>query len=206
MVLYTEDFKKQVVRKMMSPGVVVRDICRKLSISEATVYRWRGLYGDEVGHQIQSIDLEALLYEPPVDVEELLRKADREDLRRASGSESLAQEVDQIRRKGKDPSQYTDAEKYALVMSLRVMPGDQQGILLRQLGLQGAHIRLWEEQLMAMSKKPITTDLYTKQLEDENKRLKKQLSESERDVRELKILIELKKKFPSLFQQDEDKS
>jgi len=206
MVLYTEDFKKQVVRKMLSPGVVVRDICRKLSVSEATVYRWKNLYSGEVGHQIQSIDLEALLYEPPVDVDELLREADQEDLRRAGGSESLAQEVDQIRRKGKDPSQYTDAEKYALVMSLRVMAGDQQGILLRQLGLQGAHIRLWEEQLMAMSKKPITTDLYTKQLEDENKRLKKQLSESERDVRELKILIELKKKFPSLFQQDEDKS
>ena len=30
--------------------------------------------------------------------------------------------------------------------------------------------------------------------------------ESERDVQELRILIELKKKFPSLFQQDEDKS
>jgi transposase-like protein len=206
MVLYTEDFKKQVVKKMLSPGMVTREICKKLTISESAAQRWKKLYQDEVGPQIQSIDLDFLLYEPPVDVEELLREADKEKLTQASGSEALAQQVDQIRRKGKDPSQYTDAEKYALVMSLRVMSGDQQGVLLRQLGLQGAHIRLWEEQLMAMSKKPITTDIYTKQLEDENKRLKKQLSESERDVRELKILIELKKKFPSLFQQDGDKS
>lgn len=206
MVLYTEDFKKQVVRKMLSPGVVVVDLCRKLSISSSAAQRWKKLYSGEVGQQIHSIDLDAILYEPPVDVDELLRKAEQNDFARAGGSETLAQQVDQIRCKGKDPSQYTDAEKYALVMSLRVMAGDQQGILLRQLGLQGAHIRLWEDQLMAMSKKPISADEYTKRLEDENKRLKKQLSESERDVRELKILIELKKKFPSLFQQDEDKS
>ena len=198
--LYTEDFKKQVVKKMLSPGVIVLDLCRKLKISPSAAQQWKKLYRDEVGQQIQRIDLDTLLYQPPVDVEELLRKADQDDLIRAGGSETLAHQVDQIRRKGKDSSQYTDAEKYALVMSLRVMGGDQQGILLRQLGLQGAHIQLWEEQLMAMSKKPITNDLYTKQLEDENKRLKKQLSESERDVQELKILIELKKKFPSLFQ------
>ena len=203
---YTEDFKKQVVKKMLSPGIIQRELCRKLKISDSAAHRWKRRYRGEVQPQVLDIDLETLLHQPSVDVDELLRKADKEELAQASGSETLAQQVDQIRRKGKDPSQYTDAEKYALVMSLRVMGEDQQGIWLRQLGLQTAHIRLWEEQLMTMSKKPIATDGYTKQLEDENKRLKKQLDESERDVRELKILIELKKKFPGLFQQDEDKS
>jgi len=204
--LYTEDFKKQVVKKLLSPGMTLRDVCRKLKISEGAAGKWKRRYGSEVQQEIQNIDIEALLYEPPVDVEELLRKADQDELTKANGDETLAQQVDQIRRKGKDSSQYTDAEKYALVMSLRVMTGDQQGIWLRQLGLQTAHIRLWEEQLMTMSKKPIAADAYTKQLEGEVKLLKKQLTEAERDVRELKILIELKKKFPGLFQQDEDKS
>jgi len=57
-----------------------------------------------------------------------------------------------------------------------------------------------------MSKKSIASDEYTKQLEIQVKQLQKLLSESERDNRELKILIELKKKYPRLFQQDEEKS
>ena len=82
----------------------------------------------------------------------------------------------------------------------------QQGAWMRQLGLQGPQIRLWEEQLIAMSKKPITTDHRTAELEDEIKQLKRKMGDLERDNRELKILIELKKKYPTLFQQDEDKS
>ena len=204
--LYTEDFKKQVVRKVLSPGVIKREVCRKLGVSEGTVSRWKGLYAKEVRQDIQEVDVESLLYEPPVDVEELLRKADGKELAQASGSQALAQQMETLRRQGKSVSQYTDADRYAIVMSLRALPGEQHGQWLRQLGLQSPHIRLWEDQLITMSKKPIAADQYTKQLEDENKLLRKQLGESERDNRELKILIELKKKYPTLFQQDEDKN
>jgi len=204
--LYTEDFKKQVVRKVLSPGVIQSEVCRKLEVSRAAVSRWKTLYAKELQAEIQELDVENLLYEAPVDVEELLCKADGKELAQASGSQALAQQMDLLRRQGKSVSQYTDADRYAIVMSLRALPGEQHGQRLRQLGLQSPHIRLWEDKLITMSKKPIAADQYTKQLEDEIKNLRKQLGESERDNRELKIFIELKKKYPTLFQQDEDKS
>ena len=204
--LYTEDFKKQVVRKVLSPGVIQREVSRKLKISLNAIQNWKARYATEVQQEIQEIDVEALLFEPPVDVEELLRKADGQELAQASGSQILTQQMDRLRGQGKSVSQYTDADRYAIVMSLRALPSEQQGQWLRQLGLQSPHIRLWEDQLITMSKKPIAADQYTKQLEDEIKHLRKQLGEAERDNRELKILIELKKKYPTLFQQDEDKN
>lgn len=204
--MYTEDFKKQVVKKALSPGVLQRELGRKLGIDTGTIRRWRDIYGAEVQSQVQQLDIEALVYSPPIDVEELLRQADQSEVAQLSGSETLAKQVDQLRQKGKSSSQYTDEDKYAVVKLLRSLPTDQQGVWLRQLGVQGGHLRLWEDRLIDMSKKTITSDEYTQKLEIENRLLKKQLKESERDVQELKILIELKKKFPSLFQQDEDKS
>jgi len=204
--LYTEDFKKQVVKKVLSPGVLQSELGRKLGIDSSTIRRWREIYGSEMQSQVQQLDVDALVYTPPIDVEELLRQADRREVAQLSGSEALAGQVDQLRQKGKASSQYTDDDKYAVVRLLRSLPGDQQGAWMRQLGIQSGHVRLWEEKLIEMSKKTIASDEYTKKLEIENRLLKKQLKDSERDVQELKILIELKKKFPSLFQQDEDKS
>jgi transposase-like protein len=190
---YTEDFKKQVVKKVLSPGVLQIEVCRKLKISVGAVIDWKRIYGVEMRKEIQEIDVGTLLYEEPVDIEELLRKADFHELKESNGSEALTLQIDQIRSAKKGASQYTDADKYAVVLSFRAIPGEQQGMFLRQLGLQSTHIKLWEEALITMSKKPIASDEYTKQLEAENKRLKKALTESERDNRELKILIELKK-------------
>jgi len=204
--LYTEDFKKQVVKKLLSPGVRRIDLCRKLKISENSIDNWKRLYADQMRPLVQELDVEALLYEPPVDLELLLEQADRAELAKVCGSQSLALQVDEIRRKGKTSSQYTDSDKYAVVTTLRSMATEHQGIWMRQLGLQGPQIRLWEEQLIAMSKKPITTDRRTAELEDEIKQLKRKMGELERDNRELKLLIELKKKYPTLFQQDEGKS
>jgi len=205
-VLYTEDFKKQVVKKVLSPGTLQKDVCRKLNISQTSIRNWRKIYGTEMQKEIQEIDVAAILHEESVDIEDLLLKADYQDLKQANGSDALAQQIDQIKRTRKDVAQYSDADKYAVVMGLRSIPAEQQGMWLRQLGLQSQHIRLWEEKLITMSKKSIASDEYTKQLEIQVKQLQKLLSESERDNRELKILIELKKKYPRLFQQDEEKS
>lgn len=204
--LYTEDFKKQVVKKVLSPGTLQKDVCRKLNISQTSIRNWRKIYGTEMQKEIQEIDVAAILHEESVDIEDLLLKADYQDLKQANGSDALAQQIDQIKRTRKDVAQYSDADKYAVVMGLRSIPAEQQGMWLRQLGLQSQHIRLWEEKLITMSKKSIASDEYTKQLEIQVKQLQKLLSESERDNRELKILIELKKKYPRLFQQDEEKS
>lgn len=203
---YTENFKKQVVQKALERGLMITEIGSRLSINPGVIHKWISLYKNEVQARVVEVDIRPLLEQSEVDVEELLRRAEYQELKQTSGSESLAQQIDQIKRTRKDVRQYTDADKYAVVMSLRAIPTEQQGLWLRQLGLQSPHIKLWEEQLITMSKKTITTDEYTKRLEDENQKLKKALVESERDNRELKILIELKKKYPTLFHQDEEKS
>ena len=203
---YTEDFKKQVVKKVLSQGVVLAEVSRKLNVSDAAIHRWKQQYRDEVQSQVPRVDVESLLYEPPVDVEELLARADVQEVQQASGSAALGQHVRELLSQGKSAESFTEADRYAIVMTLRALPSEHYGEWLRKLGLQRSHIRLWEEQLISMSKKTISNDQYTKQLEDEVRRLKKQLGEAERDNKELKILIELKKKYPTLFHQDEDKS
>lgn len=61
---------------------------------------------------------------------------------------------------------------------------------------------MWEDEILAMGKKESDRDAIIKKLEDENKQLRKQLKESEKEKRELEILIELKKKYKTLFKQD----
>ncbi len=76
---------------------------------------------------------------------------------------------------------------------------------MRSYSLQSGHIRQWEDEILSMGKKHTDQDELIKKLEQENKELRKKLKESERDKRELEILIELKKKYKTLFEQDEDK-
>ena len=44
--LYTENFKKQVVKKVLSPGVMIKDVCGKLNVSLSAVGRWKKQYAN----------------------------------------------------------------------------------------------------------------------------------------------------------------
>jgi transposase-like protein len=202
--LYTENFKKQVVKKALSPGVIGADICRKLHISRSAFFTWKRQYAAEMQREVEEIDLAELLKEVEIDVDELLRTAGREELERKTGSTELAKHIDLIARSGKNVEAYTDRDKYAVVRVVRALAQDRRGIFLRQHGLSDRHINLWEEELMSMSKDSISNDERIQKLEVENKALKKQLAESERDKHELEVLIELKKKYHQLFKSDED--
>ena len=52
---YSEKFKKQVVKKVLSPGIVQNDICRKLKISPSTIRKWRRIYTDELRPEIEKL-------------------------------------------------------------------------------------------------------------------------------------------------------
>jgi hypothetical protein len=197
--LYTLSYKKQVVKKALSAGVVGSDICRKLHISSSSLYSWIRLYGAEMRSQAEEIDLGLLLDDEPVDVDDLLRAADTRLLGAATGSTSLASHIDALGRTGKTVAAFTDRDKFAVVKTVRALSTDKRGAFLRRHGLDDRHIALWEEELIAMSKTTITHDEYTKKLEEENKQLKKQLAAAERDKHELEVIIELKKKYPTLF-------
>ena len=74
------------------------------------------------------------------------------------------------------PSQRSPAEKFRLLMQGKLLPEDQRGEWLRQNGLHSEHLNLWEQEL---------TQLMTNKQEDlkaENKALKKQNKELEREL------------------------
>jgi len=192
---YTEEFKKQVVKKVLSPGVFIKDIAGKLKLSTHSITVWKKLYGDEVKAEIVQIDIDRLLHEEPVDIEKLLLEAEPEAKQR---------ELEALNRieKGKSPARYKTLEKYVIIHHLKKLSADEAGIFLRSYGLQSGHIRKWEEEILAMGKKHMDQEELIKKLEEENKQLRKQLKETERDKRELEIIIELKKKYKTLFKQD----
>jgi transposase-like protein len=194
---YTEEFKKQVVKKILSPGVFTIDVARKLRISAHTIHVWKKLYGDEVRATVIQIDIEKMLHEEPVNIEKMLLEAEPEEKQR---------ELEAINRieKGKPAAQYKTQEKYVIIHHLKRLGAEEAGAFLRSFGLQGGHIRQWEDEILSMGKKHMDQDELIKKLEEENKELRKKLKEAERDKRELEILIELKKKYKTLFEQDEE--
>lgn len=192
---FTEEFKKQVVKKAISPGVIQKDIARKLGISMQAILRWKKLYAEEMKTEVVQINVAALLHEEKIDIEKLLLESEPEDKKREIGI------LNKIK-KGCAPSQYTTVEKYAIVTHLKQISGEQAGVFMRSYGLHSQHIKMWEDEILAMGKKQLDQNEVIKKLEEENKLLRKQLKESERDKRELEILIELKKKYKTLFKQD----
>jgi transposase-like protein len=192
---YTEEFKKQVVRKVLSPGVLIVDVARKLNISLGAICDWKKLYGKEVKDEIVQIDIDRILHEDPVDIDKLLLDAEPEQERQEG-------EVLKKIEKGLSPGQYKLHEKYVMLRHVKKLSAEQQGAFLRSYGLQSRHIEQWEDEILAMGKKEYDRETLLKKLEEENKQLRKQLKQSEKEKRELEILIELKKKYHTLFKQD----
>jgi transposase-like protein len=192
---YTEEFKKQVVKKVLSPGILMTEIAQKLKIYPGTIGNWKKRYGEEMKAEIVQLDLDRLLYEEPVDIERLLREAE-------PAAEQREQEALDRIEKGLPPSQYKSVEKYVIIHHLKKLSDTEAGVFLRSYGLQSGHIRQWEDEILVMGKKHLDQDEIIKRQEEEIKQLRKQLKEAERDKRELEIMIELKKKYKTLFKQD----
>lgn len=202
---YTENFKKQVVKKLLSPGVRIVDVTRKLNVGKSTVSKWKKKYVHEVQSEVKEIDVEELLKEEEIDFDELWSATEFIESENVKQPDQEELTIDKIFAKGKTPSQYNMLEKYVIVNEYKKLFSGEAGIFLRTYGLHSQYIKLWEEEIFAMSKKRIEKDEYIQKLEEEKKALLKQVKGLERDKNELKILIELKKKYPTLFHQGEEK-
>ena len=201
--LYTEKFKKEVVKKALSPGIIQRDICRKLKISETSLNDWKKKYKQEVEKEIIEIDVATILKEEEIDLERMLKVAEQTEAEE-EGTEELT--IDKIFSPGRKSKELKASEKSAIVTAYRKLSQGESGTFLRRYGLHGQEIKLWEGEILSMGKKQIDKDEYIKKLEAEKKALEKRVKNLERDKHELEYVIEIKKKYPQLFGVDEDSS
>lgn len=201
---YTENFKKEVTKKALSPGVFQKDICRKLKISSNSVHEWKKKYRTEVEKEIKEIDVASILKEEEIDLDRMLREADRLEIEQQEDTEELT--IDKIFSPSRKSKELKASEKSAIVTEYRKLSQGEAGSFLRRYGLNSQEIKLWEGEILAMGKKQIDKDEYIKKLEGEKKTLEKRVKNLERDKRELEFIIEIKKKYPQLFGVDEDSS
>ena len=202
---YSESFKKQVVKKVLSPGIIINDICRKLKISPNTIRKWRRIYIEELRPEIEKLWEDYKKEEPEpeeMDIEQLLLEAARREY--WEYEEDKLPNIGEVLLNRKRINKYSVQEKYVIVKKIRMQNKDEEGKFLRQNGFKKQQIKIWEDELLAMSKRNIKDEEYIRQLEEENRKLKKDLKESDKEKNELKILIELKKKYPSLFKDEEE--
>ncbi len=200
--LYTEKFKKEVVKKALSPGVIQTDMCRKLGISKNSLSSWKKKYRSEVEDEIPEINVAEILREEEVDIDRMLYEAEaRESCTR---EESAPETIDSIFSSHIKRSEFKTREKYLILSAYRKLQGNEKGVFLRRYGLHSRELTLWEEEILEMGKRKIDKDEYIKKLESERKSLLKQVKNLERDKKELEIIVELKKKYPRIFGEDEE--
>lgn len=195
--LYSETFKKSVVKKVLSEGVVMVKVARKLNISKGTVRRWIKLYKDEVEPDSPVLDTIVEECREVVDIDMLLEEAARVGI--LADSRGLPAS-NAVFKQNKQPEQYSLQERLIIVETFKQLPEKERGRWLRTNGLYKRYIQLWEEEVFSMAKKRAKESDELKKLQEENRRLKKQLKESQRNEAELKILVELKKKYRELFE------
>jgi len=103
------------------------------------------------------------------------------------------------------PSQRSPGEKLALLLEGQTIADDAKGEWLRKHGLHSEHLPMWEQELSSIMNDK-QTDLKTEntRLKKENKALQKEKKRQEKALSELAILISLKKKYPNLFEENEE--
>jgi transposase len=103
------------------------------------------------------------------------------------------------------PSQRGPAEKFKLLMQGKLLPEDQRGEWLRQNGLHGEHLNLWEQELtQLMTDKQDDLKAENKALKKQNRDLEKELTRKEKALAEVVALLTLKKKLDARYGVDEE--
>ena len=190
---YTESFKRQVVKKLMEPGQTASALCQKLDIGQCTIYRWKKEYARDFVCVVEEIQ-----NRPEVDIELLLQASAKTNFK---PEENICTELPACDKKA---SEYSEREKCAIVDEYRRMSKEGAGAFLRKMGLLSRHIELWEEEVLTMAREKTDKDETIRSLEAEKKALQRQIKKLERDNHEMKVIIELKKKYPEIFGRDEE--
>jgi len=96
-------------------------------------------------------------------------------------------------------------EKLNLVIESRMVPEDEKGQWLREKGLHTEHLTQYEQELRDMAENKNHEDKQKmKDLQKENKRLKRELDKKEKALAEMAALYTLKKKAEEIWGDNED--
>lgn len=99
------------------------------------------------------------------------------------------------------PSQRNPGEKLALLLESKKVAPEALGEWFRQHGLHSEHLTLWEQELTTVANANQKKEKdENAQLRKENRELKKDLARKEKALAEAAVLLTLKKKFPTLFE------
>jgi len=98
------------------------------------------------------------------------------------------------REKGKTPRKFSLEQKYEFLLEAQEKTDEELGFWLREKGLQNDHLRKWEQEI-ANTLKGFNKSK-EKELEHENKTLKKELTRKEKALAEMSALLVLKKNLP----------
>jgi transposase len=103
------------------------------------------------------------------------------------------------------PGSRSVQERFRILMESKSIPEAEFGEWLRRNGLHSEHLSLWEQELnMLINDKTDKTVARIKELEQENKRLKKELYRKEKALAETAALLTLKKKANAIWGDGED--
>ena len=108
---------------------------------------------------------------------------------------------------GVRPDQRNPGEKLSLLLESKSLDEQSRGEWLRQHGLHSEHLPLWEQELSRiMNDKQTDLNQKNAELKKENKRLKRELERKEKALSEAAVLLTLKKKFHTLFQDEDEEN
>lgn len=108
---------------------------------------------------------------------------------------------------GVRPDQRNPGEKLSLLLESKSLDEQARGEWLRQHGLHSEHLPLWEQELSRiMNDKQTELNQKNAELKKENKRLKRELERKEKALSEAAVLLTLKKKFHTLFQEEDEEN
>jgi transposase-like protein len=103
------------------------------------------------------------------------------------------------------PSHRNPGEKLSLLLESKKITPETLGEWLRQHGLHSEHLKLWEQELSTMANDNQNKEKEeTAKLRKENRELRKDLARKEKALAEAAVLLTLKKKFPTLFEDNEE--
>lgn len=105
----------------------------------------------------------------------------------------------------KSPRQYSNKEKYHMLIEAAKISEDNFGAFLRENGLHTEHLTLWDQEIRdAMTMRDNQNNKKEKQLQKRIRELEKELVRKDKALAETTALLVLKKKLNAIMEGHED--